>query len=198
MLNISILVLLCIITTPLFAATLHLNDGRTITGNIVEETKDSVRVEANGGVMTYFNDEIKSIDKSSTSKAPAPSVAAPAIALPPVTISAAKRELILKFMEVFGTKEALAQNFEAMMQQAAQRSPADAKKISERLNAEDIIEELLPIYARNFTDEDLKAFINFYGSPEGKKLIATIPVLMRQSVDVMSTYLQAKFPELVE
>ncbi len=195
MLNIAIIFLLCVMTTPLLAATIYLKDGRTVTGNIVQETKDAVRVEANGGIMTYFNDEIKSIDKTS---APAPAATVPAVDTTPVEISPAKRELILKFMDVFGTKQALAQNFEALMQQAQLKTPTEANKIRERLKTEDIIEELLPIYARNFTDADLKAFIDFYGSAEGKKLIATIPVLMRQSVEVMTVYLQTKFPELTE
>ena len=44
--------------------------------------------------------------------------------------------------------------------------------------------------------EDLKAFIAFYGSAEGQKLISTIPELMKESVQESIKYMEEKFPEV--
>ena len=48
-----------------------------------------------------------------------------------------------------------------MLQQIEKEKPDEAKKIRERIKVDEIIERLLPICDRNFTSEDLKAFIAF-------------------------------------
>ena len=107
-----------------------------------------------------------------------------------------KKTLILKFIDVFGTRQALTGNFETMLKQIEKEKPDEAKKIRQRVRIDEIIERLLPIYDRNFTTEDLKAFISFYASPEGQKLIRTIPQLMKESVGESVKYMQEKFPEV--
>lgn len=106
-----------------------------------------------------------------------------------------KKDLILKFIDVFGTRQALANNFDMMVKQIEKEKPDEAQKIRERVKIDEIIERLLPVYDRNFSSEDLKAFISFYGSPEGQKLITTIPVLMKESVQESVKYMEEKFPE---
>ena len=93
-----------------------------------------------------------------------------------------KKALILKFIDVFGTRQALSNNFDLMLKQIEKEKPDEAAKIRDRVKVDEIIDGLLPIYDRNFTSDDLKAFIAFYGSPEGQKLIRTIPELMKESV----------------
>jgi hypothetical protein len=111
------------------------------------------------------------------------------------TIDQDKKVLILKFIDVFGTRQALTNNFELMLKQIQKEKPDEAQKIRQRVKVDEIIERLLPIYDRNFTSDDLKAFIAFYGSAEGQKLISTIPELMKESVQESVKYMQEKFPE---
>jgi hypothetical protein len=106
-----------------------------------------------------------------------------------------KKALILKFIDVFGTRRALTNNFDLMLKQIEKEKPDEAQKIRQRVKVDEIIERLLPVYERNFTSEDLKAFIAFYGSAEGQKLISTIPELMQESVQVSIKYMKEKFPE---
>jgi len=120
----------------------------------------------------------------------------PALAPVADTIDPEKKALILKFIDVFGTRQALINNFDLMLKQIEKEKPDEAKKIRERVKVDEIIERLLPIYDRNFTSEDLKAFIAFYGSPEGQKLIVTIPELMKESVVESVKYMEEKFPEV--
>ena len=79
-----------------------------------------------------------------------------------------KKALILKFIDVFGTRQALTNNFDVMLKQIEKEKPDEAQKIRQRVKIDEIIERLLPIYDRNFTSEDLKAFIDFYGSPRAR------------------------------
>ena len=126
--------------------------------------------------------------------APVASQAAPVVAAD--TITQEKKDLILRFMDVFGTRQALSSNFAAMLTQIAKDKPDEAQTIRQRVKVDEIIERLLPIYDRNFTSEDLKSFISFYASVEGQKLIKTIPQLMKESVVESVKYMQDKFPEV--
>ena len=83
-----------------------------------------------------------------------------------------------------------------MLQQIEKEKPDEAQKIRQRVKVDEIIERLLPIYDRNFSSEDLKGFIAFYGSTEGQKLIGTIPELMKESVQESVKYMEEKFPEV--
>ncbi len=185
-----------------FAATVNLNDGRVVQGDIIKQDAKSLQISVDGVTMTYYADEIKDIDGKSFAAAaaqpeavaPAPETAVPAPAAG--GIDPDKKELILKFIDVFGTRQALTNNFELMIQQIQKEKPDEAQKIRQRVKVDEIIERLLPIYDRNFTSDDLKAFIAFYGSPEGQKLIGTIPELMKESVGESVKYMEEKFPEV--
>jgi len=198
------------------AATINLTDGRVVQGDIIKQDNKSVQVSVDGVNMTYYADEIKDIDGKPLAAAQTRPVAvAPAGAdqpvvqpeglTPPVaavpisegqTIDPQKKALILKFMDVFGTRQALINNFNTMLVQIAKDKPDEAKTIRQRVKIDEIIDRLLPIYDRNFSSDDLKAFISFYGSADGQKLIKTIPELMKESVGESIKYMQEKFPEI--
>jgi len=197
------------------AATVDLSDGRTVQGDIVKQDNKSLTMSVDGVTMTYYSDEIKDIDGKPFAASPTETVAAapgvqpettaqpepaanPVTAVAPVSdmIDPDKRELILKFIDVFGTRQALTNNFDMMLKQIEKEKPDEAQKIRQRVKVDEIIERLLPIYDRNFTSDDLKSFIAFYGSPEGQKLIGTIPELMKESVQESVKYMEEKFPEV--
>lgn len=48
--------------------------------------------------------------------------------------------------------------------------------------ATDILDLLLPIYQKHFTEEDLKATITFYETPAGQKLALKSPIVMREAM----------------
>ena len=177
-----------------FAEIIHFKDGRTVTGKILEKTSKSVKVDSQGLPVTYYLDEIEDIDGVKVEAKPA--IASPsALPVAPQNSLGDKKELILKFIEVFGTRQAMTQNLESMLKTLPPNNP-ETKKIKENIKVEEIIERLVPIYDQHFTEEELKAYIDFYSSPQGRKLIDGIPLIMRQSVGVSAQYFQEKFPEL--
>jgi len=206
--------------TAASAATLKLTNGNAVQGDIVKQDSKSLQISVDGVIMTYYADEINDIDgkpfAAGNSKPATPSsasapvaqpetsadqgtgnmAAAPAPAPVAATVVQDKKALILKFIDVFGTRQALINNFDLMLKQIEKEKPDEAQKIRERVKVDEIIERLLPIYDRNFTSDDLKAFIAFYGSPEGQKLIGTIPELMKESVQESVKYMEEKFPEV--
>ncbi len=188
-----------------FAATVNLTDGRVVQGEILKQDGQSLQINVDGVAMTYYADEIKDIDGKPLAAAPKAVVPAVAPAKPAAqskavstNVSPEKKALILKFIDVFGTRQALINNFELMLNQIEKEKPDEAQKIRQRVKVEEIIERLLPIYDRNFSAEDLQGFIAFYGSAQGQKLIKTIPELMQESVQESIKYMEEKFPEVKE
>ena len=174
------------------AATVNLTDGRTVQGDIIKQDKKSLQIDVDGVTMTYYADEIKNIDGNPWGAGQTGPAASPPVA---EGIDPDKKALILKFIDVFGTRQALSNNFELMLKQIEKEKPDEAQKIRQRVKVDEIIDHLLPVYDRNFTPDELKAFIAFYGSPEGQKLIRAIPELMKESVQVSIKYMEEKFPE---
>lgn len=104
-----------------------------------------------------------------------------------------KKDLILKFIDVFGTRKSMNVNFNQMMKSL----PANQVDIFQRtFKVEEIIQELIPLYDKHFTEGDLKALIDFYSTSIGRKLVDTIPVIMNESVDVSAKYFEAHMQQM--
>jgi hypothetical protein len=52
------------------------------------------------------------------------------------------------------------------------------------VKAEDLVNLIIPIYDRNFTDEEVKQLIIFYSSPVGKKILEKMPPIMQECMQV--------------
>lgn len=58
------------------------------------------------------------------------------------------------------------------------------------------IDQVIPIYNKYLTQDDVKGLLKFYASPLGKKMVATLPLLMRESMQVGQQWAQALGPKL--
>ncbi len=241
-----------LLTVPAWAAVVHLNSGTGVTGKVVEVTADSVKIDVEGVPVTYYKDEIASLegDDSAASTLGVPSVAggtmaakpaqaAPAVDVPaapvadipaapsvdapvkadndvppapavvpaeqPAPLAAAtpqaapavsnlspeKKEKILKFIEVFGTRDTMKMNFDQIL---ASMPPQDSEKLKGAFNIDEVIQALVPLYDKYFTSEDLDGFIQFYSSTNGKKLVQNIPLIMKESIEVSAKYFEEHMP----
>ena len=61
--------------------------------------------------------------------------------------------------------------------------PAIWDEFNSQFNAEDLITLIIPIYDKYYTEKDLDQLIVFYKSPLGQKLIATMPGVMKDSME---------------
>jgi hypothetical protein len=50
------------------------------------------------------------------------------------------------------------------------------------MKSEDITNMVIPIYEKYYTETDINQLITFYNSPIGKKMIATMPQIMQESM----------------
>ncbi|MBF0489984.1 MAG: DUF2059 domain-containing protein [Candidatus Omnitrophica bacterium] len=189
------------LSSSVFAETIHFKDGRSVNGKVLERTSSEVKVDVNGIPMTYYADELQDIDGNpiggDAPKAPVITATQIPIATAPVSDNPAeKKALILKFIDVFGTRKAMTRNFETLLDTLAQQKPEDAAKIREGFKIDEVIDRLIPLYDKYFTSEDLKTYIDFYSSEKGQKLISSIGFVMKDSIEVGTAYLKEKFPEI--
>jgi hypothetical protein len=116
---------------------------------------------------------------------PLPVAAAPSQA--DVYAGMSKKDLIMKFIDVFGTRKSMGLNFDQM---ATKLSPQEAEVFKKTFKVDEIIERMVPLYDKHFSEADLKTLIDFYSSPTGKRLVETIPTIMTESVEVSAKYFE--------
>ncbi|MCW3466046.1 DUF2059 domain-containing protein [Chitinophaga nivalis] len=58
------------------------------------------------------------------------------------------------------------------------------EKATSNINADELINLSIPIYAKYYTTEDIDELIRFYKTPVGQKAIQVTPLLMQESMEV--------------
>lgn len=67
----------------------------------------------------------------------------------------------------------------------------------ERMQGPDgLAAQMLPLYAKYFTHEDVKAMLAFYATPTGAKAIQLMPAVMQEAMGVGQRWGQSLAPEL--
>ncbi len=56
------------------------------------------------------------------------------------------------------------------------------------IKPDDLLNELIPIYSKYYTNEEIKQIVAFYQSPLGKKIITVLPQLTQESIVVGQRY----------
>ena len=57
---------------------------------------------------------------------------------------------------------------------------------------DEVIDRMIPVYDKYFTDDELIAMIQFYESPAGSRLLETMPMIMKEALRVSTEYLKEK------
>ena len=83
--------------------------------------------------------------------------------------------------------------------------PEDAAKIVDQLLMPDFVaqkgdltNEIIDVWANNFTMDDMKGLISFYSTPLGKKLIATLPAVTQQGMAAGQAWGQRVYKTTIE
>ena len=164
------------------AEIIYLKDGSVIKGKITSDKSYSVTVEEAGYPRKIYKDQIEHIEQDVKANGSEGS-------------SAEKTQLILDLLEANGTRPNLVKNFEA----AIARAPLEKQEaLKEVLNADEIIKKIVPVYDKNFSEEELKEMIQFYQSPAGKKLVEKMPAVLQEVMQVSTRYLQEKLSHIQE
>jgi uncharacterized protein len=111
-------------------------------------------------------------------------------------------KLVRELITITGSDRIGTQVMDALLQQFQQAFttvPADYwATLRKSLKSEELVELIVPIYAKNFTSAELKELISFYQSPIGKKVVATLPAISQESMVAGQSWGQKKAAEILE
>jgi hypothetical protein len=112
--------------------------------------------------------------------------AAPAETTAPDSVDPAKEAEIRKLLDTIGTVKLTNQIMEQMISNFRSRNNGVSKefwdRFEQKMNAQDLVGKIVPIYAKYYTMDDLKAINAFYQTPAGQKVIASTPQIMHDSM----------------
>ena len=114
----------------------------------------------------------------------------PAPALTPAqqAISPEKEKAIRQLLDVTGTTKVMKQMMDQMMTSfhgSFPDVPPEAwTKLRARLNTDDLINLMLPVYDKHYTLDDINGLLAFYQTPLGQKVIATMPQITQESMTI--------------
>ncbi len=80
--------------------------------------------------------------------------------------------------------------------------PAAAKAFGETMNdpklMDELMGEMMPLYAKHFSGDELRGMIAFYRSPLGQKMLQTMPQLMGESMQISQRVVMPRMMAMVE
>ena len=122
--------------------------------------------------------------RGQTPDASATSAVAPTMA----TIDPAKAAEIRKMLELTGMTKLVNQMKTQMLDMYKSRNTGVPPELWTRLDQEmdmnDLIEQIVPLYDKYYSLDDLKAANAFYQTPAGQRILAVTPQLMHASMQV--------------
>jgi hypothetical protein len=103
--------------------------------------------------------------------------------------STAKDEKIKKLLELTGSAKLGNQILKSLIASYQKAQPNINQEywteFEKKFNTEELLINLIiPIYEKYYTEEDIDQLISFYNTPIGKKMIATAPLIMQESMTV--------------
>ena len=167
-----------------FAETIYLKDGRVVKEKIVERGAYYIITEDNKIPHKYFEGQIERIEEDGMDTSGIDVAQFEKLGMP-----VEKARAILTLINVSGVRR----NMEQSIQQVIARVPEENKAQYEQLfNIDEIIERLIPLYDKYYSEADLKGAIAFYESPIGKKILEVTPEIMKESVGILVNYVKEK------
>lgn len=186
-------VLLVTTTAQAAMVTLILKSGRKIQGDLISQDTIRVKISVGGIPYTYYRDEIERIDDGITPSGPVDldklvdkSLRA-VESIPPVKV-----ELIQRYMGINGTRESIAKIFAQIIKEAP---PESVESFNQIFKVDEVLLRLVPIYDKYYTEEELRQFIEFYGTVAAQKMITVTPEIMQQAMTVSAQYFKERIPQ---
>jgi len=114
--------------------------------------------------------------------------------------SPATKEDVVRFMDVMHSRDMMLNMMNLMAKQTSQMVHQQVSKqtdlppdAEERINkmtqdmfknfpVDDLIQAMIPVYQKHFTKGDIDAFVAFYSTPAGQKLLKEMPAITQESM----------------
>jgi hypothetical protein len=98
-----------------------------------------------------------------------------------------KNDDIVRLLRISGSDKMSEQVFDAMILQFNTLPGVPNEfwvRFRQRINFDDLLYQMIPIYDRYYTHDEIKQLIAFYGSPLGRKMVEVAPSIMQESMAI--------------
>ena len=172
------------------AETIILKNGTKFEGTIISDEPSRVQLDIGGGVpRTFYRDEIEKITGGKYGESLQDVTAKPVKSI--AEIPEGKKNLILRLLEANGAKENMSKTFDQMV---ASVPPQSAALVREAFKVDELIKEIIPLYDKYFTEQELRDLVAFYSSATGQRLIQTTPYMLKDVTKISVEYFKRKAP----
>lgn len=161
---------------------LYLKDGTKIQGKVLRKTDFSIVFEYEGVPRTYYQYEYEKLVEGEE-----PGVS-PAVKTQGDQ-SAVKRDLVLKVMDAIGARENMERSFSDILAKVPAENRA---KYEEILKVDDLLDRIIPIYSKYYTENELGEIVTFFRSSTGKKYMQMTPQIVGESLQEALKYFREK------
>ena len=104
------------------------------------------------------------------------------------TAQTTKDVKIAKLLETMGSTQAMKTSVEYMINYYKQNNPQISSEYwdnaSKHVDYDELVQKLIPVYSKHFTEQEIVDLLNFYNTSTGKKMIDKMPVILQESMEI--------------
>ncbi len=172
-----------------WAAIIYLKNGQTVEGKIVDQTDYYVTIEKDKIPMKLYMENVQKIVKDEEFGSNALGIDIAQFK----DISAVKANMIIALMQANGTVVKM----QEQIKEAIDKSPlSDQIEVEKMFKLNELVANLVPVYDKFYSEEELSQLMAFYKSPVGQKLIEVTPKLVEETIKANIAYFKEKATQI--
>ena len=95
---------------------------------------------------------------------------------------------IAELLETMGSTHAMKTSFEYMINYYKQNNPQISSEYWDNslkhVDYNELVQKLVPVYSKHFTEQEIVDLLNFYNTSTGKKMIEKMPAILEESMEI--------------
>ena len=95
---------------------------------------------------------------------------------------------IVELLETMGSTQAMKTSFEYMINYYKQNNPQISSQYWDNafkhVDYNELVQKLVPVYSKHFTEQEIVDLLNFYNTSTGKKMIEKMPAILEESMEI--------------
>ncbi len=95
---------------------------------------------------------------------------------------------IAELLETMGSTQAMKTSFEYMINYYKQNNPQISSQYWDNslkhVDYNELVQKLVPVYSKHFTEQEIVDLLNFYNTSTGKKMIEKMPAILEESMEI--------------
>ncbi len=169
---------------------LYLKNGKILRGDIIQETPYSIKIQSKDSLKAIYMEEIDHVERG---KDPGGgmivSSSGEVVFSELASIPQRKKELIVRFLRASGIYESAAKSLDGVVKDLPDK---DQIKIKKLLSPDELVLQIVPIYAAYYNEEEILVMIGFYENPVIQKNMKLTSEITKNTLNELAKYLSQK------